>query len=101
MHNTKTNAPLARRVSGNAGKNTAEKIVAKPTTKSNCCCLASVLAEVNLTEYEIDTVLNAIVYLEREECHRWDCAHIAIRQAIAWLKHNGMATPAMAKWRCV
>lgn len=78
------------------------KNITKPRKKSNaCCCLASVLAEVNLTSYEIDTVLNAIVYLEREECHRWDCAHIAIRQAIAWLKHNGMASPAMAKWRCL
>lgn len=80
---------------------TAARLKQKNRKSNGCCCLADTIAEMCLSEYETDTLLDAISYLENAEQQCWGCARITVRQAIAWLKHNGLATPAIAKWRCV
>lgn len=80
---------------------TTAATLAKKAHKSNgCCCLADTIAELGASEYEIDRLLDAITYLENVEQQRWECARISVRQAVAYLKRIGLATPALAAWRC-
>jgi hypothetical protein len=86
MEPKKTNAPLARGVSGNAGKYTAMEIVANTPQKRK---LNAAIEQLRLPEYETYLVHAAIDYIKSMRLNRWRSAHDAIEHALGLLDRLG------------